>query len=329
MNSLINNKLKIINDPSYKETIHKFIKTCPGCGKSYLSMIVKNLAGEKTDCAICYSDINAAQAEFSHFWDLINGKKDDISILLKNPQFQSGMNRILKTIYKWGLNYPLVIPYTVKWESTNICNLKCIHCIANSGTCLSEELSKQEVFSLIDECVRIGVINFGIVGGEPLMRKDLFEIINYAVSKGLRVSLSTNATLVNESISKKIADSSIVFVAVSVDGIGKVHDEFRGIPGAFDQTIFGLKCLIASGIKVHVTTVVSKHNLNSIGAIIDYLSDSGVYSYTVNELLPSGRGKQHKDLCLSEEDYTVMKEILHRKTKEKKGKILNNKKQFV
>lgn len=319
---LHNKRIKSINNEQYRQNLKALLKICQHCKRSYLTMTLEKIMGETPVCNHCSHEVISLEPIFKSFWKLIGGSQDEIINLNKNRELLVGFRKILKIIINWGLNYPLIIPYTVKLEITNLCNLKCIHCIANSGKMLQNELSKKEIFTLINRCVQIGVINFGIVGGEPLLRKDIFEIIDYAVEKGLRVTLSTNAILVDEAIAERIAKSKIIGVAVSVDGLGKVHDQFRGVPGAFEKTITGIKNLQKKGVKVNITTVVSKHNLHQLGKIVDFIAEMCVNSYMVNEFLSAGRGKQSDWLSLSEDDFKQMTQILHKKRKQYHNQLL-------
>jgi radical SAM protein with 4Fe4S-binding SPASM domain len=318
--SSVSDRIEQINRGEFRTQLAYLLKWCPKCGKDCLETLLCISAG-KNQCN-CYYEAKDTEKCLHMFWRLIGCSKQDLDALAQNPQLITGVRRVLRVIIKWGIHYPLVIPNTVKWESTASCNLKCIHCIANSAQIIRNELKTEEVFNLIDQCVAIGVINFGIVGGEPLLRGDLFDIIHYAGSKGLRISLSTNATLLNSNIAAKIKKSPVLAVQVSVDGLQSNHDYFRGVIGAFEKTISGIINLLNQKVKVGVTTVVSKHNLHQLDVLVDYLAKIGVNSFTVNEFLPLGRGKQMRNLCLDEADFKAMSGVINRKRKEYQGKLL-------
>jgi MoaA/NifB/PqqE/SkfB family radical SAM enzyme len=128
----------------------------------------------------------------------------------------------------------------VFWETTAGCNLECIHCrrIDVSTQLMNDDLTTKESFELVDAIVEAGNPILVLSGGEPLFRPDIFDIAKYAVSKGLTVALATNGTLVDEDMAKKIVDSGVSRVAISLDGAdADTHDEFRKLKGSFELAI--------------------------------------------------------------------------------------------
>src|SRR5271170_2095069 len=134
-------------------------------------------------------------------------------------------------------------PRLIFWELTKGCNLRCIHCRA-SATELSSpsDLSTQAARDIIDQIAAASSPILVLSGGEPLFRKDIFQLARYGTDKGLRVALATNGTLVTKQVARKIVDSGVRRVAISLDGADAItHDTFRGIPGAFDAAIAGFR----------------------------------------------------------------------------------------
>ncbi|NCB40691.1 MAG: radical SAM protein, partial [Erysipelotrichia bacterium] len=128
----------------------------------------------------------------------------------------------------------------VVWNVSKRCNLKCIHCYTNSDINLApDELNFSEGQALIDDLAEFKIPALLLSGGEPLMRTDLFELANYAVSKGLRPVLSTNGTLITPEMAQKIRDTGFIYAGISLDGIGNTNDHFRGVDGAFDKAMAG------------------------------------------------------------------------------------------
>jgi len=130
----------------------------------------------------------------------------------------------------------------VVWNITRACNLKCVHCYNDSGagkTC--NELSTSQAKAVLDDLSKFNVPSVLFSGGEPLMRPDLFELIEYGVQKGLRAVISTNGTLITADVAKKIKQMGVSYVGISLDGIGQVNDKFRGVPGAFDRAVQGIR----------------------------------------------------------------------------------------
>ena len=107
-------------------------------------------------------------------------------------------------------------------------------------------------------------------GGEPLYRQDIFQLAEYATSRGLRVALATNGTLVTKDIAEKIKNSGIKRVSISLDGAdATTHDTFRGIPGAFDAAIYGMRNLQELGVSVQINTTIARHNAHQLPDVLD------------------------------------------------------------
>ena len=131
----------------------------------------------------------------------------------------------------------------VVWNATRSCNLKCIHCYSNAvyGNNRINELSTNEAENFIDDLAEFKVPVLLYSGGEPLMRDDIFHLIDYTRNNGIRPVLSTNGTLITQDMAETIKNSDVSYVGISLDGIGKDNDEFRGIKGAYDNAIGGYK----------------------------------------------------------------------------------------
>ena len=151
-------------------------------------------------------------------------------------------------------------PRLIFWELTKGCNLRCIHCRA-SATELSSpsDLSTQAARDIIDQIAEVSSPILVLSGGEPLFRSDIFQLARYGTDKGLRVALATNGTLVTKQVARKIVDSGVKRVAISLDGAdAATHDMFRGIPGAFDAAITGFRNLKDLGMSVQINTTIAR-----------------------------------------------------------------------
>ena len=138
----------------------------------------------------------------------------------------------------------------VVWNISRACNLKCVHCYNDSGSGrASDELTTDEARVVLDDLSEFGIPSVLFSGGEPLMRHDIFELIGYAVEKGLRAVISTNGTLITPDIAKKIKQNSVSYVGISLDGIGPINDQFRGVEGAFERAVAGIRNCIDAGVR--------------------------------------------------------------------------------
>ncbi len=178
------------------------------------------------------------------------------------------------------------------WETTSGCNLRCVHCRAVAQPERIEgELSTQECFKIIDDIVSFSNPILILTGGEPLYRPDFFEIAEYANSKGLRVAMATNGTLVTEEIAQKIKDVGIQRISISLDGsCAATHDAFRGIPGSYEAALQGFRNLKKMGLSVQFNTTVAKHNLHEMQDIMKLAVDIGADALHIFMLVPVGCG---------------------------------------
>ena len=183
-------------------------------------------------------------------------------------------------------------PRLIFWELTKGCNLRCIHCRA-SATELSSpsDLSTPAALDIIDQIAAVSSPILVLSGGEPLFRSDIFQLARYGTDKGLRVALATNGTLVTKQVARKIVDSGVKRVAISLDGADALtHDSFRGIPGAFDAAITGFRNLKDLGMSVQINTTVARHNahqLPQVLALAKLLGADGLHTFL---LVPVGCG---------------------------------------
>lgn len=188
-------------------------------------------------------------------------------------------------------------PRLIFWELTTGCNLRCIHCRASATELMSpKDLNFAECCNVIDEIAEYAPFILVLSGGEPLWRRDVFDIARRAKSKGLRVALATNGTLVDEAMASRIHESGIERVAISLDGADHVtHDTFRGHRGAFESAIRGIKCLKDLGISTQINTTVSRHNEPQLPEILKLAQDLGVDAFHMFLLVPVGCGLTIQD----------------------------------
>lgn len=185
-------------------------------------------------------------------------------------------------------------PRLIFWELTYGCNLACRHCRATAQPERSpEELSTDEARGFIDSLVGWANPILVLTGGEPLYRPDLFDLSSHAAARGVRVALATNGTMVNDRRADAIAGGGIRRVSISLDGAtAQVHDGFRGIPGAFDRALAGLRRLRERGVEVQVNTTVFRGNRPELPAVLDLLRREGVVAFHLFLLVPVGCGLQ-------------------------------------
>lgn len=204
----------------------------------------------------------------------------------------------------------------VVWNMTRRCNLKCVHCYAQAKDIEFEnELSTEEGKALIDELANYGSPVILFSGGEPTLRKDLPELAAYAREKGMRAVISTNGTLIDRDLAKRLKDVGLSYVGVSLDGIRETNDRFRGMKGAFDAALRGLHNCQEEGIKVGLRFTINKQNVRDIPAIFDILEEEKIPRICFYHLVYAGRGSKmvSEDLSLEESRQAV--DLIMEKTK--------------
>ncbi len=201
-------------------------------------------------------------------------------------------------------NY-LSAPLTVLWDITNACNLKCQHCLATARNKLNDELTLEDVKKVIDQLSDLKVFNVCFLGGEPLMREDFLEILEYASNSRIGISFSTNGSFINDKIIKKLEKIDIFKVQVSLDGLEETHNKIRGVNFSFQTVVQAIKKFTESGIRVEVSTTVNALNLNELDDLIQLSLSLGAKSFKAIPFMPVGRGSNAKYLKLTPEDMKV------------------------
>ena len=200
-------------------------------------------------------------------------------------------------------NRPIVV-----WNSTKSCNLACVHCYFDAHAKKDKgELNTFEAKALIEDLASFGVPVLLFSGGEPFMRKDLFELGSFALSKGLRTVISTNGTLITKDTAKKIKDAGFSYVGISLDGLEKINDEFRKMHGAFKKTLEGIRNCRAEDVRAGLRFTINKHNFRDMPGIFDLIEDEGIQRACFYHLVYSGRGSTmiKEDLTKNESRSTV------------------------
>ncbi len=193
----------------------------------------------------------------------------------------------------------------IAWEVTRSCNLSCVHCraTANCGP-YPGELSTEKCFQLIDEIATMSSPVIILTGGEPLLRADIFDIAAYGTNKGLRMVMATNGTLVNSDIAKKIIQSGIKRVSISIDGKDAAsHDTFRQEKGAFAGAMAGIEALKEAGMEFQINTTITTANLSQIKDILELAKKLGAAAHHIFLLVPTGRGRDLAEQAITAAEY--------------------------
>ena len=198
--------------------------------------------------------------------------------------------------------------FTLKWlawEITLKCNLKCVHCrssyfmASNHGA-----FSLDEAYKFLDDLSTFASPSIVLTGGEPLLRDDVFDIAKYGTSKNFRMCMATNGVLVNDEISMKIKDSGIKIVSLSLDGSNsKIHDDFRGVSGAFNGIINAASLFNKYGIPFIINSSFTKRNQGDIKNVYKLAKSLGATAWYMFLIVPTGRGEELMKELVAKEDY--------------------------
>lgn len=193
----------------------------------------------------------------------------------------------------------------IAWEITRQCNLSCSHCRASAERGpYPGELTTPECLRLLDDIASFSTPVIILTGGEPLLRKDIFQIARYGSEKGLRLVMAVNGTLIDDTVARKMQDSGIQRISVSIDGAtAESHDRFRQVPGAFEGALRGIKLAKKVGLEFQINTTITRQNRHELPAILDLAIDLGAAAHHIFLLVPTGRGRDLKDEQVTAQEY--------------------------
>lgn len=204
--------------------------------------------------------------------------------------------------------YPL---YTLFFEVTSQCNALCDHCGSRCTASKKDELSVEILKKVLDDVANqfgTKTIMLNITGGEPLIRKDLFQLTGYADMLGFKWGLVTNGMLITDEVIQKMKETHMSTITISLDGMKKTHEEFRHVPGSFDKIISAIEKLKKSEFVEHiqVTFIATKKNITELPEVYRMLTMLEIDSLRISGIDPIGRAKENEELMLSAEDYTFL-----------------------
>ncbi len=204
----------------------------------------------------------------------------------------------------------------VVWNCTRACNLQCRHCYAGSSPAAGEnEMDTGAARDFLEQLAAFQVPVLLLSGGEPLVRTDILTIIADAVNKGLRVTLSTNGTLIDRSTAKDLRRLGVSYAGISLDGVDARHDAFRGRPGAFTAALEGIRHCLAVDQRVGLRFTISRANVDQLEDIFYLIREENIPRVCFYHLVYSGRGSELAGEDLSHEESRATMDLLVRETR--------------
>lgn len=263
-------------------------------------------------------DINVREEIFgATILNLKNGNRDyitkeELNNLLKEHKLPSDLSSSFNRIKFTPLENKNIQNFSFAdicyLEVTRACNLKCVHCLNNSGVKLENQLEYKEFIKLIKDFSENGLQEIRFTGGEPLVHKNIYDMIKLATENGIYTSIGTNGTLITKEVAKQLKESGLKKAIISIDGMEKKHDEIRG-EGNYKKTIMGIENLQEVGIDVRVNSVIMKSNIEDIISLAKKFN-SEKRSLMIRRFIESGRGENLADNVLTKKDYEYVRHAL-------------------
>ena len=198
------------------------------------------------------------------------------------------------------------LPKLIAWEVTRSCNLACRHCRASAEKGpYPGELTTEQGKALLDDIASFANPVLIMTGGDPLMRADIWELAEHGIKQaGLRVVMSPNGTLVTPEVARRMKDIGIPRISISIDfPTAELHDEFRGVQGAFEGAVRGVRTAIEAGVQVQINSTITKLNVQYLDDLLALSVELGAVAFHPFLLVPTGRGKELGPEELPPEDY--------------------------
>jgi radical SAM protein with 4Fe4S-binding SPASM domain len=324
-------------NPILKHLIGLLDKECATDGSLLLNSLKEFLGEPLSLCPTCkYISQKIANPFYALGSRFLHADREFMRKQFLNNQYGEawlrGFGLMMKGIEKYGVRVPFTPagPFEIVWNFTYQCNLRCKHCYENAGGTKRPELSTEEakqVLDILSKIAGIGLPALSFSGGEPLARRDFFEVAAYAKERIGYVSIASNGTLITKDAAKRIKDAGIDYAEISIDGATPgVHDEFRGIPGAFERAMEGVKNCVEEGVDTCIATTIHRDNLSELEKLIELSKQLDVRFMHFN-YIPTGRAKAYIKLDLTPDERlhvleTIGKEIigLYLQAKEKELK---------
>ncbi len=187
------------------------------------------------------------------------------------------------------------------WNFTNRCNLSCLHCYSKAGLDATDKLTTEKIFETIESMKRAGVKFIIFSGGEPLTRKDIFDIAAKCKDEGIMTYLSTNGLYINPGNVQRIIDT-FGYIGISIDGDEKIHDYFRGLTGSYNKSLQAIDLIHEAGGRVGIRFTITKETKESLPHIFELAERKGIDKVYISHLVYSGRGLDNLKMDLSKSE---------------------------
>lgn len=307
-----------IFNPAWKALAHYLTNKCEKCGQERLLSIFDEYSNKHSACESCLLTAIALRPLIRILFLRLGISSKTVKQLLRDSLIRKCMLSVVKGVAHFGLSVPQPCgaPVTIVWNFTNKCNLNCLHCHQDSKPTSSyPELTTSQAFKVIDNMNDAGVAILTFSGGEPLLRKDIYDVIKRANDCGMLCTIASNGTLMTIETAKKLAKVGVKRVEIGLDGAKpETHDYLRNRPGSFEATIQGIRNCAAVGFDELATTMtLYSENVNALEETIDLAEKLGATRFYLNRLIPAGRGCDAMHLDVKPKEKIKALEAIYKK----------------
>ncbi|MBD3256015.1 MAG: radical SAM protein [Candidatus Lokiarchaeota archaeon] len=281
-----------------------FNKSCKKCQRSYAEILISSFISQKNYCVKCKIFSIIFEKFLSVALKLVSktlniGKEGFRNILCENQSLRKLLTSYIRGIGLFGLRIPQIPagPVITLWSITDRCNLNCTHCYIKKNTNINE-INFEEACNIIDQLSRANNIIVGFSGGEPLLCRDIYDIIQYTKKSGMDVAIATNGLLINKRTALKLKSYGTDYIQISIDGLKETHDSIRG-RGTFKKAIEAISCCLDVGLYVSMDVVITKLNYKEIFDLIDLAIHLGVQKFEILDFVPSENACNMSSIALT------------------------------
>lgn len=311
--------LTIFFNPLWRALAHYLTSKCKKCGQErLLSVFDAYSQSRRFPCEGCLPALMVIMPLIRLLFFHLG--VDDITTkrLLEDSLIRKCMLSVVKGIANFGIRYPQPTgaPVTIVWNFTNKCNLNCLHCHQDSSPTSSyPELTTSQAFKVVDNMSDAGVAVLTFSGGEPLLRRDLYDVIERANDNGMLCTIASNGTLITPKVAQKLAKVGIKRVEIGLDGArAETHDFLRNKLGSFEATIKGIRnCAVVGFDELATTMTLHSKNINELEETMDLAEKLGATRFYLNRLMPAGRGAETCYLDVTPREKIKALEVLYNK----------------
>jgi len=311
--------LTLLFNPLWKALARYLTGKCERCGQERLFSAFDDYSlSRHIYCERCMLTSTALSPLIWLLFFHLGVNNSTVKRLLKDPLIRRCMLSVVKGIADFGIRYPQPTgaPITIVWNFTNKCNLNCLHCHQDSSpTSSGSELTTPQAFKVIDNMSNAGVAILTFSGGEPLLRRDLYDAIKRADDNGMLCTIASNGTLITSKVAEKLAKVGVERVEIGLDGAtAETHDFLRNKPGSFEATVEGIKNCAAVGFEELATTMtLHSKNINELDETMNLAEELGATRFYLNRLIPAGRGVEASYLDVTPREKIEALETLYSK----------------